>query len=74
MCQIINIIISFFFFFFFFFFGGRLWGGWGGGECNILACIVLSDFCFNLNLSFLFPGSPFPLHLDYYVVLSLTDL
>ena len=25
--------------------------------------IVLSDYCFNCNLSFLFPGSPFPLHL-----------
>ena len=51
------------------FFAGR-----GGGGGNILSYIVLSGFCFNFNLSFLFPGSPFPLHLDYYVVLSLTDL
>ena len=41
---------------------------------NILAQFVLSDFYFNFNLSFLFPGSPFPLYLDYYIVLSMTSL
>ena len=45
-----------------------------GEACNILAYIVLSHFCFNFNLSFLYPGSPFLLHLNYYIVLSLTDL